>query len=880
MRKPMPFGKFLLLDRIAVGGMAEVFAAKTFGVEGFERLVAIKRILPTMVEDEEFISMFIDEARIASLLNHANIVQIYELGKHDDTFYIAMEYVSGRDVRMLIEKFKKKQVAVPIPLAVYITAKIAEGLDHAHRKKDAQGSHLGIIHRDVSPQNVLVSYEGEVKIIDLGIAKAAGRIQKTQAGILKGKFGYMSPEQVRGIPIDHRSDIFSLGVMLYEMLTSTKLFTGESDFSTLEKVRAGDVRNPSEINAEIPPELERVVLKSLAKERDERYQWGSELHDDLMRFLYASRQEIYSAQKLSQFMKESFPDEFRKESERLKRWDSTAPEETLDFQSSTTLPPVQVAAAVAARPGAHTTNGPGSNGALGDDGKIRIGPPSAFMTAELRLEDRTKLHEAFGAAPGTLPLPPGRSPPPVGSAPAPSPRVFTTEPVTESASLEELAQLSVALQNSGPTAPPPALRSAPPAARRTTDEDDDDESTSPGLDAPLPGAGGEARPGARKPLPLETAAARAPSPSAAPPVAPRRGWQGLVAALAVVVAVLAVSLVLFGKDLKRVGLGQGSLYIEVVPRRDVEIVIDGRLASTTSPLSIRLGTGEHKLAVSAPGHRTHEAAVHIEKGPPTIVKVELEPLAKDPPAPAEVVVVTPTPEPSKAASNADARRAAPPAQGTEAKATREAQAEEARWLAESRRSASSAPVAKPAEPASPPGGLMIFSDPKGAQVMVDDVVKGVTPLRVENLPTSRPIVVRGMSDGFNPDEQRVQAKPGGFEKVNLKLEPRAAAKALAAPPAVAPPSVAPPAVASPAVASPEPAAGAGKAKVVAACTPVSKVLVDGRDTDRWTPITPGNPLEVSAGKHVLSCVTAEGARVDREVVLEAGTVFRFIQAVK
>jgi eukaryotic-like serine/threonine-protein kinase len=215
MRKPMPFGKYLLLDRVAVGGMAEVFAAKTFGVEGFESLLAIKRILPTMVEDDEFITMFIDEARIAAMLSHANLVKIYDLGKFEDTYYIAMEYISGRDVRLLIDKFRKKGQPVPIPMAIFVMSKIAEGLDYAHRKKDAQGRDLHIIHRDISPQNVLISYEGEVKIIDFGIAKAAGRIQKTQAGILKGKFGYMSPEQVRGIPIDHRSDLFSAGVVLY-----------------------------------------------------------------------------------------------------------------------------------------------------------------------------------------------------------------------------------------------------------------------------------------------------------------------------------------------------------------------------------------------------------------------------------------------------------------------------------------------------------------------------------------------------------------------------------------------------------------------------------------------------------------------------------------
>jgi serine/threonine protein kinase len=230
MKKPLLFGKYLLLERINVGGMAEVFIAKAFGVEGFERILAIKKILPTMAEDEEFITMFIDEARISVQLNHANVVHIHELGKHDETFYIAMEYVAGRDLRTILERYRRHKEIMPTAQAVFIASKICEGLDYAHRRKDARGQDLDIIHRDVSPQNILISYEGEVKIIDFGIAKAANRSQKTQAGILKGKFGYMSPEQVRGLPIDRRADVFAVGVILYEMLTGEKLFVGESDF--------------------------------------------------------------------------------------------------------------------------------------------------------------------------------------------------------------------------------------------------------------------------------------------------------------------------------------------------------------------------------------------------------------------------------------------------------------------------------------------------------------------------------------------------------------------------------------------------------------------------------------------------------------------------
>ncbi|MBZ4417666.1 protein kinase [Myxococcus sp. RHSTA-1-4] len=338
MKKPTLFGKYLLLERINVGGMAEVFIAKAFGVEGFERILAIKKILPTMAEDEEFITMFIDEARISVQLNHANIVHIHELGKHDDTYFIAMEYVAGRDVRTILERYRRRKEIMPTAQAVFVASKMCDGLDYAHRKKDARGQDLHIIHRDISPQNILISYEGEVKVIDFGIAKAANRSQKTQAGILKGKFGYMSPEQVRGMPIDRRSDIFAVGVLLYEMLTGEKLFVGESDFSTLEKVRNADVPLPREFNPNIPPGLEKVVLKALAREPEERYQWASDLAEDLMRFLLAG-DAIYSSKHLSSYMKEAFAEDMLREAEKMERYASIERPDQIETSGVTVPPP-------------------------------------------------------------------------------------------------------------------------------------------------------------------------------------------------------------------------------------------------------------------------------------------------------------------------------------------------------------------------------------------------------------------------------------------------------------------------------------------------------------------------------------------------------------
>ncbi|RJS25779.1 protein kinase [Corallococcus sp. H22C18031201] len=323
-RQPIPFGKYLLLDRVNIGGMAEVWRGKQFGASGFERLVAIKRILPNIAEDEEFISMFIDEAKISVQLTHANIAQIYELGQIATSYFISMEYIPGKDMRAIFDRCRKKGEPAPVPLVAFCVAKMCEGLDYAHRKKDGMGRDLNIVHRDISPQNVLISFEGEVKVIDFGIAKAAGKATKTQAGILKGKFGYMSPEQIRGLPLDRRSDVFAIGVCLYEMLTGERLFVGESDFSVLEKVRKAEVAPPSTYNRRIPEALERIVLKSLAKDVDERYQYASELGDDLQRFLITS-DSIFSRKDLMQYMKSTFAEEVEREKQRLAEYADIRP---------------------------------------------------------------------------------------------------------------------------------------------------------------------------------------------------------------------------------------------------------------------------------------------------------------------------------------------------------------------------------------------------------------------------------------------------------------------------------------------------------------------------------------------------------------------------
>ena len=283
---PGVFGRYQLLQKIGAGGMAEVFKARMSGEQGFEKIVAIKRIVPHMATNAEFVTMFIDEAKLAAQLNHNNITHIYDLGKVDAWHYIAMEYVEGKDLRTLLKVAKERGFPLPAELALFIAAKIANALDYAHRRPAADGSELNLVHRDVSPQNILISDEGDIKLCDFGIAKAASKVSTTISGALKGKLQYMSPEQAWGKRLDRRSDIFSLGSVLYEMLVGVPLFEGDTDMSVLESVREGDVLMPSARGADVPKRVDQIVLKALAKNPQERYQNASEFEKDLHAVLY------------------------------------------------------------------------------------------------------------------------------------------------------------------------------------------------------------------------------------------------------------------------------------------------------------------------------------------------------------------------------------------------------------------------------------------------------------------------------------------------------------------------------------------------------------------------------------------------------------------
>ncbi|MCB9728374.1 MAG: serine/threonine protein kinase [Deltaproteobacteria bacterium] len=285
-------GKYELLERIALGGMAEVYRARQEGPAGFEKELVVKRILPQHARDEQFIEMFLDEARLAVRLAHPNIVQIIELGYEDGSYFIAMEYISGISLGDLMDRAAVLGVRLPYHYVARIIASVCAGLDYAHAFSDADGTPIGLVHRDVSPDNVLISYNGAVKMIDFGVAKAATNETKTSSGVVKGKFCYMSPEQIQGQPLDGRSDIFSVGILLYEACVGTRPFSESSGLGTVSAIMTQDPPLPRERAPDMPLELQAVILRALVKDRDQRYSQCRQMQRELEQFIQTHAQYV------------------------------------------------------------------------------------------------------------------------------------------------------------------------------------------------------------------------------------------------------------------------------------------------------------------------------------------------------------------------------------------------------------------------------------------------------------------------------------------------------------------------------------------------------------------------------------------------------------
>lgn len=316
---PRQLGKYTLLRALASGGMAKVYLAIQRAVAGFEKLVVIKRILPDLARDPAFVDMLLSEARTAATLNHPNIVQTFDVGEAEGTYYIAMEHINGEDIRSVVRAMKRANVTeFPVEHTLSIILGCCAGLAYAHEKKDLEGNPIHIVHRDISPQNVLITFTGDVKIVDFGIAKTADAAigERTQAGQLKGKVPYMSPEQASGKEVDHRSDIFAVGIMLFELTTGRRLFKAKSEFETLKLICERDYPRPSQIRPSYPKALEAIVMRALEKDPEDRYQSARDMQADLESFIREERIAV-SAVSLAGWMKMLFEDKIAEQKEAL-----------------------------------------------------------------------------------------------------------------------------------------------------------------------------------------------------------------------------------------------------------------------------------------------------------------------------------------------------------------------------------------------------------------------------------------------------------------------------------------------------------------------------------------------------------------------------------
>jgi serine/threonine protein kinase len=925
LRQATPFGKYVLLERVSVGGMAEVFKAKAFGVEGFEKILAIKRILPSMAEDADFIEMFIDEAKICGQLNHANICQIYELGRVSDAHFIAMEYVWGKDVLQMQNRFRKLRQKMKPEMAAYIACKICEGLDYAHKKKDANGKPLGIIHRDISPQNILVSYEGELKVIDFGIAKAASRSSKTQAGVLKGKFGYMSPEQVRGLPLDRRSDIFAIGTILYELLTTERLFYGESDFETLEKVRNVDVPPPSQVSPGCPKALEKIILRALAKDVEGRYQWASEMAEELNAFLL-SHDPVFSAQNLATWMRDQFAVEMRRE--RL----------ILDEQQKVTREALQASAPLMSmkQPTLAPSARPGQKSAA----KLPAVAPTAAMNVgksvskdvdisdldELQDEDDDFNEKTTVSAPGGFGVP-VEAAADASALPEQSTRILDSAtpgppPRPGSASAGDLpAQSTVLFDNSGSTSMPPL------AGQPFTGPVDPSVYSRP-PDPFTPHYGQLVPPPASLPRPPKSTV-----------------WKDILIGVAVAAAVVGGVLGARAYMAKR---GQAMLVV-LSPTAGGALFLDGTakgaLASGT-PLALKgLSVGEHQVVVKGDAGEFRQA-VTLAAGEPNFITVsfsstgvesgrlrlEIEaPGANGAYAPARADVYV-----DGAQLSAEA--------GSEPISLRSGTTHEVRvqksGMAEQRFTVDIKPnetVVRQVHLVAAGGKILITSEPAGAEVSINGHRLGLTPVTANDLDPAHSARVSLRLSGFQSVTKNISFERGldqtlevrliagkegkeGEGEVVAKSEPKPEAKSEPKPEAKSEPKpdkvektdkpdksgtkVAAAKTKSEPKETPaekpkdEPKTGGkqmpsdglapinfgadkgGSASepgfLVANTQPWAKVLIDGKDTGKTTPIAPRSKIPLKPGKHTVTFVVS-GKKYNFDISVKPGEEVRLIK---
>ncbi|MFH1058576.1 MAG: protein kinase [Pseudomonadota bacterium] len=447
------FGSYYLTRKIATGGMAELFRARKVGAAGFEKLVAIKRLLPHLAADDEFRSMFLDEAKLASQLNQQNIVQVYDLGRmedddslppgHQGTYFIAMEYIFGKSLAEVIKKGQERGLPLPPELAARVILAAANGLAYAHAKKDETGQALGLVHRDVSPQNILLSYEGEVKLVDFGIAKALSQSSTTRPGMLKGKFAYMPPEQARGEAVDQRADIYALGVVFWEALTNNRLFTGDTEAAILNQVLNPQVTQPSQARAEVPPELDELCLHCLTPDPAQRYQQAEEFSQALEAYLHGLK-TFPSTYSLRSHLYTLFGPEIEAETQQIQE-EMEAARQACEQHAAT------------AGTGAQTASAPGASTAPQEATRL-VAPAPRKGRGLVYAAAGAALVAAVGLGWWLMGTTPGQAPP---APAAPAQPVATAAPTTGTPSAAPAAPVTPATP---PTtlAPSPAAPAAPP----------------------------------------------------------------------------------------------------------------------------------------------------------------------------------------------------------------------------------------------------------------------------------------------------------------------------------------------------------------------------------------------------------------------------------
>jgi eukaryotic-like serine/threonine-protein kinase len=734
--QPQAFGKYFLVDKLAMGGMAEIFLAKSQLKDDTRGYLVIKRILPHFTGNAQFVDMFIDEAKISSLLSHVNIVPLFDLGKIADTYFLAMEYVPGQDLKGVVKRCADRGVRLSYEHAAYVMREVCLGLDYAHTKHDGSGRPLAIVHRDISPQNVLVGYDGAVKITDFGIAKASSKLDSTQVGTLKGKFGYMAPEQVvTGMDLDHRSDIFASGVILWELITGQRLFAGRNEIEILERVRAARIEPPSTLDAEVPRELERIIFKSLMKDREKRYQWAKEMANDLTKFL-AQVSPRFGAADMSAVMKELFATEIdnikakfnvvigvavdRAHAERGAELEASRPDHREDGERRPTVPPPKTAQMVTS-----SSPDPDPQSDEDDEPRTTVAPTPPPAAAPARVADKTRM------------TPSGRfAMPDVAPPPAPHP-----EPDNGTSALDLLAEIDAEAHEQGirrdktedrksaPPKPPPP----PPRAPKPDDDEWEEKQEAP---------------------------ARATRKSV--PVARRRGPSLLVRLGTWLLFLFAAGAFAVASLLYTGAVANpfAAPIVEVATTVESAVIsIDGNIVLASGRGGRwPVGTGSRVVEVRAHGYKTFVQTLELATGDVAIVDAILEP-ADDATVDLSVSSVPPgaTVWIGEELAGTTPVTVHPRIGNHTVRFTRAGYDEVAIPLALARPG-----EAAPLEVTLVPNiaSVAVTSDPPGAFVTIDGKASGKAPVTVEGLKPGQSIVVQLVLKGYRTESRTVMV-PGG-----------------------------------------------------------------------------------------------------------------------